>query len=94
MGILVADVDLSGEFPPPINHVVNGVSVTGLTIDGQDVQDTGVFVFGASNTTLSNDVAFGNTGYGFFANTSTGTSFSNDCRQRWRRSGLLRRRRP
>jgi hypothetical protein len=78
-GILIADVDLSGgEFPPPINHIVNGVSLTGITIDGQQTQDTGVFVFGASNTTLSSDVAVGNTGYGFFANTSTGTSFSND----------------
>src|SRR5580765_2824460 len=29
-GILIADVDLSGgEFPPPINHIVNGVSLTG-----------------------------------------------------------------
>jgi Right handed beta helix region len=79
VGILVADVDLSGgEFPPPINHVVNGVTLTGLTIDGQHTQDTGVFVFGASNTTLSNNVSLGNTGYGFFANTSSGTSFSND----------------
>jgi parallel beta-helix repeat protein len=79
VGILIADVDLSGgEFPPPINHVVDGVSLTGFTIDGQNNQDMGVFVFGASNTTLSNNVALGNTGYGFFANTSTGTSFSND----------------
>ena len=53
-------------------------TVTGITIDGQHNQDIGVFVFGASNTTLSNDVALSNDGYGFFANTSTGTSFSND----------------
>jgi hypothetical protein len=79
IGILVADVDMSGgEFPPPINHVVNGVTLTGLTIDGQQTHDTGVFVLGASNTTLSNSVSVGNTEYGFFANTSTGTSFSND----------------
>ena len=40
--------------------------------------DIGVFVFGASNTSMSNDVALGNNGYGFFANTSTGTAFTND----------------
>jgi hypothetical protein len=78
-GILVADVDLSGgEFPPPINHIVDGVTITGITIDGQDEQSTGVFVFGASNTTLSSDVAVNNEDYGFFANTSTGTTFTND----------------
>ena len=27
---------------------------------------------------MSNNVALGNTGYGFFANTSTGTTFTND----------------
>jgi Right handed beta helix region len=79
IGILVADVDLStGEFPPPINHTVTGVTITGITIDGQSKQDIGVFVFGASHTGLFNDVSFGNNGYGFFANTSTGTVFAND----------------
>ena len=79
IGILVADVDLSGgEFPPPINHTVTGVTVTGVTIDGQGKDDMGVFVFGASSTTLTDDVAVGNTGYGFFANTSTRTVFAND----------------
>src|SRR5262245_34526641 len=28
-GILVADVDLSGGFPPAINHIVTGVSIFG-----------------------------------------------------------------
>jgi hypothetical protein len=79
IGIFVADVDLSGGgFPPPINHTVTGVTVTGITIDGQGKQDIGVFVFGAANTSLWNDVAVGNTGYGYFANTSTGTVFAND----------------
>ena len=60
IGILVADVDLSGgEFPPPINHTVTGVTITGITIDGQHQQDIGVFVFGASHTTILNDVAVG-----------------------------------
>jgi len=79
IGILVGDVDFSGgEFPPPINHTVTGVTITGLTIDGQSKQDVGVFIFGAANTSILNDVAVGNTGYGFFANTSTGTVFAND----------------
>jgi hypothetical protein len=78
-GILVADADLSSpDFPPPINHIVTGVSINGFTIDGQGQQDQGVFVFGAANTTLTNDVARNNTGYGYFANTSTGTVFAND----------------
>jgi len=78
-GILVADVDLSGpDFPPPINHIVKGVSISGLTIDGQGQNDTGVFVFGAKNTSLTDNVTLGNTGYGYFANTSTGTTFTND----------------
>jgi hypothetical protein len=79
IGILIGDADFSSPaFPPPINHIVTGVSVRGFTIDGQGQQDMGVFVFGAANTTVTNDVARGNNGYGFFANSSTGTSFAND----------------
>jgi hypothetical protein len=79
IGVLIADADLSSpDFPPPINHIVTGVSLSGFTIDGQGQQDIGVFVFGAANTSITNDVARGNTGYGYFANTSSGTTFAND----------------
>ena len=79
VGILVADADTSSpDFPPPINHIVTGVSVTGFAIDGHGIWGLGVFVLGAANASLSNDTAKNNTDYGYFTNTSTGTSFSND----------------
>ena len=79
VGILVADVDTSSpDFPPPINHIVSGVSVTGFTMVGQGIWEVGVLVFGAANTSLSNDIARNNTDYGYFTNTSSGTSFTND----------------
>jgi hypothetical protein len=81
VGIIVGDVDLSSpDFPPPtINgHIVNGVSVTGFTIDGQGNWGIGVLVIEAANTSLSDDNATNNTDYGYFANTATGTSFRND----------------
>jgi hypothetical protein len=76
-GITVADADFSGP-TPVINHIVTGVSISGFTIDGQGTQGIGVFVFGASNTSLTNDVAINNFDYGFFANTSSGTTEAND----------------
>ena len=81
VGIIVGDVDLtSPDFPPPtINgHIVNGASVTGFIVDGQSNWGIGVLVIEAANTSLSNDNAKNNTDYGYFDNTSTGTSFSND----------------
>jgi hypothetical protein len=79
VGLFVADADTSSpDFPPPINHIVTGVSVSGLVIDGHGIWGQGVFVLGTANTSLSNVTAKNNTDYGYFTNTSTGTSFSND----------------
>ncbi len=79
VGILVGDIDVSSpDFPPPINHIVTGVAVTGFTIDGQGTWGFGVFVVGAANTSLVNDTAKNSTDYGYFALASSGTSFTND----------------
>jgi parallel beta-helix repeat protein len=50
---------------------VSGVSVTGFTV--KNFPNQGIFVVGAENTTVQNDVLTNNGAYGVFANTSTGT---------------------
>ena len=71
-GVFVGDGDPDTQ---TINHTVRGVHISGFSISGFGI---GIFTFGAADTVIEHTTAFGNDEYGFFTNTSTGTTFRDD----------------
>jgi hypothetical protein len=78
-GVFVGDVTFDNEGNPTINHIVTGVTVDGIKTKG--FAFTGYFIFGAKGTKVSNTGSEKNGGYGFFANTSSQTTFTSDLAQ-------------